>query len=997
MKKAAVSAIVLGATLGLASTAALAKVSVVQRGDTTDMRFTVDDVKFESAQGLKAAGVEFKRAKLQGVAGYEAIQYAVGQPEVPVLRFFAEGDVTVSVEGTPKSGALAPSVKLVPSQPSRVKLPVAPLPLAFDKNAYAQKSSLNKAAFSIENAGSIDGVARKLVTLYPLAYSAGDGKYQIRSSFTVSVKRAKRDPENARQIFAFVVGERFENSASLNDYITVKEALGFEVQKIVVRAGDTPETIRAALKALYARTDAKLAHALLVGDSADVPGKESAHIAGVTDHYYRAIDTDDYESDINGPDIGVGRVAVDSDEQLEAVLAKFKRYNTGVFSDERWLNGVAFLATDDRHEVAEGTHNYVIETYTAPKAYMGVFPNAEQLGGDQLYAITHQVTDPKVLEVMNLGRTIIDYSGHGSNYGWHGPTITQDNVRSLTDPNALPFVVGNACITGDYRVAESFAETWQRHPAGAIVYWGSMDSSYWDEDDFLERAMFDHIYRDGELNFAAFTDFALGDVWRQYGGEGRSKYYWETYVLFGDPSLDLRTTKTRRIAVDGPAALPIGIGSVDYTVTDAEGPVAGARVSLANDRGDYKLAGVTDADGKVTFDIAAAARDVVNFKVSVTGANTAASESELRIVPSDTPYLSLASFGVNGRNDTSVYLAEVAALGFAVANVGQQPTSGGKVTIDSVEGPASMLRGEAEVPAMAARSNFQYDGDELALAVNADAQSGAAIKVKLKWTTNEGQTNLVPVTLRVLRGVLTVVKTDFGAADGEGGIRPGEAGDVYLTVKNTGTETIARGALSAVAGACVTSVDGELALETVLPGASVRLAQPLHVTLDSACTNGATAKVAFNGFYPSVATQVALAAEASFPAGVVAEASRELEGLALPIVDNLPTEVAIETGIQGVVKDVGLQVRLTHTYVGDLLIKLVHADGTEVVLYDRAGGASDNIDLMFGLGGTAVADLAKLTGKDAGGTWKLVVEDTASQDQGTLEYVKLTIRGYVGR
>ena len=72
------------------------------------------------------------------------------------------------------------------------------------------------------------------------------------------------------------------------------------------------------------------------------------------------------------------------------------------------------------------------------------------------------------------------------------------------------------------------------------MYWGSMDSTYWDEDDVLERRMFDGIFTGGKTTFGAITEFALREVAKQYGGSGRSDYYFETYHMFGDPSITLR-------------------------------------------------------------------------------------------------------------------------------------------------------------------------------------------------------------------------------------------------------------------------------------------------------------------------------------------------------------------------------------------------------------------------------------------------------------------------
>ena len=67
-----------------------------------------------------------------------------------------------------------------------------------------------------------------------------------------------------------------------------------------------------------------------------------------------------------------------------------------------------------------------------------------------------------------------------------------------------------------------------------------MDSSYWDEDDILERRMFDGVFTLNKQNFGEITQFALSEVWKYYGGANRSTYYWETYHVFGDPSINLR-------------------------------------------------------------------------------------------------------------------------------------------------------------------------------------------------------------------------------------------------------------------------------------------------------------------------------------------------------------------------------------------------------------------------------------------------------------------------
>ena len=73
----------------------------------------------------------------------------------------------------------------------------------------------------------------------------------------------------------------------------------------------------------------------------------------------------------------------------------------------------------------------------------------------------------------------------------------------------------------------------------------------WDEDDIFQRKMYDGIFQNGLSEFAGMTTFAMQEVWRYYGGAGQSRYYFETYVTLGDPSMRLRTWVTRSVKALG--------------------------------------------------------------------------------------------------------------------------------------------------------------------------------------------------------------------------------------------------------------------------------------------------------------------------------------------------------------------------------------------------------------------------------------------------------------
>jgi subtilisin-like proprotein convertase family protein len=112
------------------------------------------------------------------------------------------------------------------------------------------------------------------------------------------------------------------------------------------------------------------------------------------------------------------------------------------------------------------------------------------------------------------------------------------------------------------------------------------------------------------------------------------------------------------------------------------------------------------------------------------------------------------------------------------------------------------------------------------------------------------------------------------------------------------------------------------------------------------------------------------------------------EGGAIPDNSASGMESAIVVTDSGTVSAVSVTVDITHSYSGDLTLKLVREGGGEVVLQDRDGGSKHDIKKTF-----AVTDF---NGQDAAGTWKLVVVDNANLDTGTLNSWKLSIATCVG-
>ncbi len=115
----------------------------------------------------------------------------------------------------------------------------------------------------------------------------------------------------------------------------------------------------------------------------------------------------------------------------------------------------------------------------------------------------------------------------------------------------------------------------------------------------------------------------------------------------------------------------------------------------------------------------------------------------------------------------------------------------------------------------------------------------------------------------------------------------------------------------------------------------------------------------------------------------------------MPIVDNSSTTSYIEVTDAYCVGDVDLELDITHTFIGDLIVEVTSPEGTVVRLHDRSGGSADDLHMFYDDDGGDVPDgpgmLEDWVGEVVTGTWTMVVSDNAGADQGSLDHWKLKI------
>ncbi|MFC7050874.1 proprotein convertase P-domain-containing protein [Emcibacter nanhaiensis] len=162
----------------------------------------------------------------------------------------------------------------------------------------------------------------------------------------------------------------------------------------------------------------------------------------------------------------------------------------------------------------------------------------------------------------------------------------------------------------------------------------------------------------------------------------------------------------------------------------------------------------------------------------------------------------------------------------------------------------------------------------------------------------------------------------------------------------------------------------------------------------------------------NTAAVVALMAGFALPSAAMATIYTNDTDVAIPAEGSVSSDIVIADA--GSIASITVEAGIDHTWIGDLLITLESADGTEIVLMDRPGvpastfGNSDDLSagnpLIFddaslvaaetaNGGGTYGPDdaLASLFGESLAGTWTLHIEDLAGGDAGLLDYWSLNI------
>ena len=664
------------------------------------------------SKDVNIKGLNFNELTIPG----EGYSIETGKPKIPVIRKFVEipfeANYSLGIVSNPpiykKYGTGKLQNTLIPVQPSVPKLPGAKEAAKFvkDQETYDKDSIQYSKLAEVVYEGIWRGKRVILVEVRPIDYNPVKNVLSIREKIEVTInldggnqnltdfKKARYSTKPFNEIaektiinsktssggseipgYLIITSDAFLEGGHLDRWAEWKFAQGMDVKIASTdQIGEGLKAISQYIQDAYDTWPIPPTFVLLVGDVDTIPaftgfGEDNP----TTDLYYSTVDGDDYM-----PDLWLGRISVTNPNQLGSVVDKLLEYQQGTWTAEYpWIKRATFLASEDNYDVSEGTHNYVVDSYLDPLGYTV----------NKLYSHTYDAVTGQVYKAINEGCSLLVYSGHGGPSGWgDGPPFNSDDVRQLEN-EVFPMVWSFACSTNPYDYDECFGEVWLRHIPGAAGFIGSSVSSLWDEDDILERALFDAFYRDNITWAQGMNNFGKSEVVRFYGGLENSQMYVEMYNYMGDPSTDIWTsTPEVVVASHSPTCIK---GVLHYPVE-----VEQDLVNVAAIFGDQVLGVGKSSGGRALVKFDTPISVTGNITLSYTGHNVLPASDTITLETPVGSYLVYRSHRLDdltgGDGDGIPEVGEYINLWLTVANVGDSNSDSavGKLlgTLDSYVG-----------------------------------------------------------------------------------------------------------------------------------------------------------------------------------------------------------------------------------------------------------------------------------------------------------------------
>jgi uncharacterized repeat protein (TIGR02543 family) len=369
--------------------------------------------------------------------------------------------------------------------------------------------------------------------------------------------------------------------SSMTDFVNWKKTRGVNTTIVgTSTAGSTYSAIQTYIRNQY-NANNNLTHVLLVGDVAQIPGYTysggGSSYGGKGDNAYGQIVGSDYYNDVF-----IGRFSASTAARVTTQCNRVITYERDLTTSATWLQVAQGIAKKEGGSGHNGEDDYqhmdVIRTDLLNYGYNTVYQRYENLSG-------YTATASQISSDINNGVGIINYCNHGAETMWGVASYSVSHVNALTNNNKLPFIWSVACLVGKYDYSsDCFAEAWMNatnnnNPTGAIGTLMSYISQPWIPPMWAQDECVDIL---AGLSSSGGTKHTWGGIsinglfgiFDNYGTDQSAVGTYQAWILYGDPSMLVRTKTPQAMTVTHSGSITLGSSNYTVNVTNGNGAVA---------------------------------------------------------------------------------------------------------------------------------------------------------------------------------------------------------------------------------------------------------------------------------------------------------------------------------------------------------------------------------------------------------------------------------------
>ena len=374
--------------------------------------------------------------------------------------------------------------------------------------------------------------------------------------------------------------------SNMTDFVNWKKTRGINTTLVgTSTAGSSYTAIKTYIQNQY-NANNNLTHVLLVGDVAQIPGYSysggGSSYSGLGDNAYgQVVGSDIYN------DVIIGRFSASSAARVTTQCNRVITYERDLTTSDTWLKvgeGISRKENGSGHNNEDDyQHINNIRTDLMNYGYTPVYQRYANLTG-------YDGSSATISSDINSGVGIINYANHGQETAWGANSsgyiyYAVSHVNALTNENKLPFIWSVACLVGKYdHSSDCFAEAWMNatnnnNPTGAIGTLMSYISQPWIPPMWAQDECVDILVESYSNNikhtWGGTSINGLMGIFDHYStSEQQAVGTYQAWIVYGDPSLMLRTKTPTSMSVTHTGTITPSDNSYSVSVSNGNGALA---------------------------------------------------------------------------------------------------------------------------------------------------------------------------------------------------------------------------------------------------------------------------------------------------------------------------------------------------------------------------------------------------------------------------------------